>query len=101
MKFQTKTIHSVDYNDLDEAINEFLKEKGAIKTDFEIVAHHELMNDMSKEFSVGKYNWAVPSESDKSEILNGKLGWQTNKILEWICSEGKIPAGDYVVDISW
>ena len=66
MKFQTKTIHSVDYNDLDEAINEFLKEKGATKTDFEIVAHHELMNDMSKEFSVGKYNWAVPKRTKSS-----------------------------------
>lgn len=42
MKFSTTTIHKVDYNDFDNAINEFLKEKGANKIDYEIVADEEL-----------------------------------------------------------
>lgn len=101
MKFTTKTIRSVNYNDLDESISEFLKEKGAKTSEFEIVAYEELGNDSAQTFNVGKYDWAVPSEGDKQEILDGKLHWRTGKILEWMCSEEKIPAGDYVVEISW
>lgn len=100
MKITTKTIHSVNYNDFDEAINEFLREKG-VKRNFEIVDHHELMNDVSVSFDVGKYDWAVPTEKEKQEILNGKLGWRAGKILEWMHAEGKIPSGEYLVKISW
>lgn len=101
MKITTKTIHSVNYNDFDEAISEFLKEKGATETSFEIVAYEELGNDSAQTFDIGKYDWAVPNEEDKAEILNGTLHYRTGDILEWMCAEGKIPAGDYVVEISW
>ena len=101
MKFSTTTIHKVNYNDFNKAINEFLKEKGANKIDYEIVADEELGNDCAKAFDVGKYNWAIPSENEKQEIINGKLAWSTGKILEWMCQEEKIPSGEYLVKISW
>jgi hypothetical protein len=101
MKFTTKTTHHVDYNDLDEAISEFLKEKGATKTNFEIVAYEELGNYTAKTFNISKYDWAFPSEEEKQEILDGKLHWRTGKIMEWMHAEEKIPAGDYIVKINW
>lgn len=101
MKYQTRTTNFVNYNDLDRAISEFLKEKGAKNTEFEIVAYEELGNDSDKAFNIGKYDWAVLDEKDKQEILRGNLYFRTGVILEWMCAEGKIPAGDYVVEISW
>lgn len=101
MKYQTRTTNFVNYNDLDRAISEFLKEKGAKNTEFEVVAYEELGNDSDKAFNIGKYDWAVPDEKDKQEILRGNLYFRTGPILEWMCAEGKIPAGDYVVEISW
>lgn len=101
MKYQTRTTNFVNYNDLDRAISEFLKEKGAKNTQFEVVAYEELGNDSDKAFNIGKYDFSLPDESDKADILNGKLHYQTGRILEWMCAEGKIPAGDYVVEISW
>lgn len=95
MKIETKTTHHVNYNDLDDAINEFLKKKGCSKT-FEFVDHEEMMNDSSKEFNIGSYDWAVPDEEKKKEIIGGKLSWRTNWILEWMHEEDEIPSGNYV-----
>ncbi len=101
MKYSTTTIHKVNYNDFDAAINDFLKEKGAAKEDYEIVADEQLGNDCEKAFDIGKYDWAVPTERDKQEMLKGDLYYNTSKILEWMCQEGKIEAGEYLVEISW
>lgn len=72
MKIDTKIIHHVDYNDLDEAINEFLKEKGCKEYDFEFVCEYEACNDTSYEISVGKYDWAKIKEKGKQKILESK-----------------------------
>ncbi len=101
MKIDTKTIHSVNYNDLDRAISDFLKEKGGKNCEFEVVAYEELCNDTAKTFNIGEYDWAVPDEDEKEEILGGKLHFKTSSILEWMSAEGKIPSGEYVVKISW
>lgn len=100
MKIDTRISHHVDYNDLDNAINEFLKKKGCLKT-FEFVADHEMSNDSSKEFTIGKYDFSIPSEKDKQDILNGKFSWKASDILEWMHEEGEIPFGNYVVKVSW
>ena len=100
MKIETKITHHVNYNDLDRAINEFLKKKGCVKK-FEFVAHEEMSNDSSKEFNIGHYDWAVPDEKKKKEIIDGKLSWRTSCILEWMHEEGEIPFGNYVVKVSW
>ena len=100
MKIETKITHHVNYNELDRAINEFLKKKGCVKT-FEFVDHEEMSNDSSKEFVIGQYDFSVPDEKKKKEIIDGKLSWRTNWILEWMCAEGEIPSGNYVVNVSW
>jgi len=101
MKFTTKVIHEVNYNDFDNAINEFLEQKGGKPYEFEIVAHHELGNDMSKTFSAGQYDWCKPDDYDKAEILDGELHHRGGDILEWMHEDGLIPSGEYLVKISW
>lgn len=98
MKIDTKITHHVNYNDLDDAINEFLKKKGCLKT-FEFVDVEEMSNYSSKEIDVGKYDWAIPDNDDKESILGGE--YNTSDILEWMHHEGEIPSGDYVVEVSW
>lgn len=101
MKINTKTVHKVDYNEFDRALSEFLKSKGAKSSDFEVVAHHELSNDSSQKFSVGQYEWQKLEDSDKEEILGGKLDFRGQDILNWMHEEGLVPAGEYIVDICW
>lgn len=97
---QNDYTYGLDYNDLDSAINEFLKKKGCAKT-FEFVDHEGMDNNSSKEFNIGRYDWAVPDEKKKKEIIGGKFSWRTNWILEWMFEEGEIPSGNYVVKVSW
>ena len=101
MKFTTKVIHEVNYNDFDNAINEFLEQKGGKPYEFEIVTHHELWNGMSTTFSVGLYDLTKPNDNHKKMILNDYLEYQGGDILEWMHEEGLIPAGEYLVKISW
>lgn len=101
MKIETKTTHYVNYRDFDDAINSFLKSKGEMRCDFEIVAHHELGNDSCVNFTIGKYDWSKISEEKKQEILNGNLRYKGGKILEWMLEEKLIPAGEYIVTVSW
>jgi len=101
MKFTTKVIHEVNYNDFDAAINEFLKQKGGKPYEFEIVAHHVLGNDTCKTFSAGLYDWSKPSYDDKQEILDGNLAYRGGDILEWMHEDGLIPSGEYLVKIYW
>jgi hypothetical protein len=100
MKIETKITHHVDYNDLDDAINEFLKKKGCLKT-FEFVSDYEMSNDSSKEFTIGVYECSVPSEKEKQRIIDGHFSWKTDDILEWMHQEDEIPFGNYVVKVSW
>jgi hypothetical protein len=99
MKFTTKTIHFVNYNDFDEAINDFLEEKGVKPYEYEVCVQHEVGDGDNLTFEVGLHDWAKISEDDKQCILDGELN--TNEILEWMHEEGKIPAGEYLVEIFW
>ena len=101
MKLTTKVIHEVNYSDFDAAINSFLEQKGGKPFEFEIVAHHELSNDTCKTFSAGLYDWSKLDDDDKQAILNGDLYQRGGDILEWMHEEKLIPAGEYLVKISW
>lgn len=97
MKITTKTIHSVDYNEVDRAINDFLRSKG-LKPTFEMVADEELMNNISKTYNIEKEQ---PSEYDMGQIQIGRYGFQTRVLLNWMAFEEVIPEGEYVVEIFW
>lgn len=99
MKTTSKTIHSVKYSDFDEAINEFLQEKGGKPYEYEVCVQHELGSGDCLTFEVGMDDWAKVTEEDKQYILDGE--GDTNNILEWMYEEGKIAAGEYLVEMYW
>ena len=103
MKLETKTIHSVDYNDLDKAITEAFD---GIR--YEVVADAELSNHSSLTI-----DGITKAEADKRDELDHA------DLLEWVQSRGHcqlwgprvlmlamvardlIPEGDYVVRVFW
>lgn len=91
-----KVVFEVDYNDLDDAISDFLVEKG-LKGNYECVVCEEWGNDESHSFTV------TPRirESNKKDIVARNLNYQTAILLDWMCAEGKIEPGEYLVNISW
>ena len=99
MKFTTKTANVIDYNDLDDAITDFLQKKGVLplegpRSRYECVAYEEWGNYESHEFDV--------DPKDVDHLKPGdRLHYQTSNILNWMCFEGLLPAGDLTVSISW
>lgn len=94
-----KTVIKVDYHDLDTAITSFLKEKGYSEKNFnkhgyECVAENEWCNYQSHCFTVAP-NMPTPEEL---EDLGG-LG--TGELLDYMCAEGKIEAGEYLIEVFW
>lgn len=92
-----KTIVVVDYDDVDKAVNKFFKLKG-IDAKSECVCDNEWVNDSSHSFTVKP---EPPSTPDKKGIEGGDCSYCLGVILNWMCVEGHIDAGEYLVDISW
>jgi len=92
-----KTIIEVDYHDVDKAVNEFFKLKG-IEGKCECVPDNEWSNDSSHSFNIAP---ELPSKDDEERIRSCHLSWRIGAILDWMCAEGHIDAGEYIIDICW
>lgn len=103
---EKKTVIEINYNDLDKAITEFLKSKGYSRKNFdkygyECVAENEWGNYQAHTFTIGKYDWAIPDEDDRNNMLKGEHVLSTDEILEWMCAEKLIEPGEYLVEVFW
>jgi hypothetical protein len=85
----------VDYSELQRYI------KAVYGFEYPIVAAEETSNDTSLSFDVdGEIEYW--DKEDFTKLVNG--GWVpfcTQMLLNWMASEGRIPVGAYVVEISW
>ena len=91
MKITTKTIHEIDYNDLEQ----FAKEKLGLK-DYEFPEVQECGNNWYYKFMVG----GKLSEYDL-EKLNCQKHYSNRAVLNKLCADGHIPPGEYLVSVSW
>lgn len=96
MKITTKTIHEVDVFDFDL----FVEQTYGFNP--ETVTSEEASNDSTLSFDGidGKLDeWGT----DKVEnFLKGEfVSFATRSLLNKLCQEGKIPAGDYLIKVSW
>jgi len=111
MKTNTKTIIEVDSNDIDLAVTAFLLEKGILNkpdpnlrsweqknVNYECVAEQEWNNDSNYAFTIEPNK---PEKYDADDIKNGDLMWKLSTILDWMCLEGVIEKGEYLVSVSW
>ena len=97
-----KVVFEVDYNDLDEAITDFLKSKSFTNRNFEkygyeSIAENEWSNDCQHSFIVQP---ELPDEYDQKR-LNDNDAPCTGTLLNWMCADGLIEAGEYLVTVSW
>lgn len=99
LEYTVKTIKEIDYYDLDNIITEFLKskkysDKNFDKNGYECIAENEWSNYQSHSFDIEP---ELPDEEDQKNIRY--LG--TGEILNWMCFDGIIEPGEYLVNISW
>ncbi len=97
-----RVVLEVDYNDLDEAITTFLKSKSFTNNNFEkygyeSVAENEWTNDCQHSFGVSA---RLPDESTLKR-LNENREPSTGALLDWMCADGLIEPGEYLVTVSW
>ena len=92
-KITSKTYNELDSHSLEEVITEFLGQKEF----YSIVAAEE----------IGNHTWEVTvnkaSKYDLSELEGAKAGngYHTGAILNCMCSEGLLDAGEYIIDTTW
>lgn len=97
LKSRTETIIRVQYYDLDSFIQEVTGQK-----DYECVAGEEWGNDSEHRFNIdGKLSEFDKPEWDKFKAGNGKHNYMMQTILDGLCADGHIPAGTYLVSVSW
>ncbi len=96
-----KTVREVEVRDLDDTITEFLKSKGIQNKNFdkygyESIAENEWGNYQQHSFTV------EPKALDPEDLADLQLHLpSTSELLNWMCLEGQLAAGEYLVDCSW
>lgn len=101
LKHKRELIFAVDGHDLDQEISKFLKSKKARITQFEIGPYEETSNYTDKEYIIDS-KWAYTDGREEiKQIMEGKLHYQTANIMTWMCIEGIIEPGKYIIDVSW
>ena len=99
--YKQKTIRFVECHDLERFIDE---EFGiGFREKFELAPIEETNNYSYKSFNVDgemKYSWDLKSINEMLQTKEYKHGC-TRVILEYLCSQGKIEPGNYMVDVSW
>lgn len=76
--------------------------QGIYLREFEFVAIEEANNDSSYTYNItgDLYDW---DHKEMEEMLEAKKfdSWSTRRILDYLCSEGVIEKGNYLIDVSW
>ncbi len=93
---KTKVSNYVEYYDLEK----FVKERYGHK--IEIVAMEEASNDTSLVFFVDGVISSGYSDKIEHWLETGEFfHFGTNIILQKLCYDSYIPAGEYVIEVSW
>lgn len=100
MKTIKKTIFEVDYNEFDRAATEFLKSKG-VDVESDVVCDNEWSNDSQHSCTVKNTSDDFFEKYAKPSLLKGELSSEWQSILQWMCIDGLIEPGEYIIDICW
>lgn len=101
---QVKTVVKVRHYSLERFINK------VFNVTFDFVAAEEMSNDSEKMFEFVGYGNSVfrNSDDDNKNIEDFLFGrkpqldnWTTKPLLEWLVMNKFIPAGDYMISVSW
>lgn len=90
------TIIKTDYNEIEDLLDQHYG-----ITHYEVVAAEELGNGSNLDYDIdGKLDkWEL---EDFEEIQNGKfLLHRTRILINKLCADGYIEAGNYIINVSW
>lgn len=95
LKHKLQTYIEIDYNDLDEFINETYGEG------FEFVVIKEANNDSCYTYTVPS-KYTIISEKEKQDIRNGIYKRASiNQILSVLYEDKHIIEGEYLINVNW
>ena len=101
LAISTQTVHKVDSYRLEQFVNEVYAPQGV--TDYSFQADQLAGNDTTHEFNVEN----DPNDADSYDYFRewlesgGTTEYATNEVLNDLCRRGLIPAGTYLVDLSY
>jgi hypothetical protein len=98
LKFKHRELYTVDYHDLER----FVKKCYPSIKEYDFPAVEECGNDTDHEFNVTG-NLAKCDATSASDIkMTGNVPlWHNHVVLDMLCADGFIPAGNYLVKVSW
>lgn len=96
-KFKQVSYIECDYSDIEELIQRFYG-----FTEYNLVSAEELSNDCSVSYTLtGEIaDWEL---EDVIEMTKTKepMDYRTRNLLEYMCAEGVLVPGNYLIQISW
>ena len=111
MKTNKVSLVEVDYNEIDKAVTDFLRKKKILnepdpnvewwkqkKINYECVAYEEWGNYQSHTIDIEA---EMPEQYDMDRLNKGNLHYHLRTILNWMCCENEIEAGEYLISVSW
>lgn len=97
LKATTKTYIEVNYGDLDNFINACFP--GVM---FECACIEEWSNDTKHSINVdGKLHGIDADDYAEFKATLGTKQWRLRSYLNGMCADGLIPAGTYLINVSW
>jgi hypothetical protein len=101
-KFITEYFAFPRKEEMMDKYNDKKPKDGIYLREFEFVAIEEANNDSCYTFDItgDLYDWDKP---EMEEMLATKKfdNYSTRRILDYLCSEGVIDKGNYLIDVSW
>lgn len=83
-------------------LDEYLKERFP-DVDVSFAGDFEMSNDSSKVVNITNEAFDKWDQQHFDDLLNGKSpGWGGPQyLMQHLCQEGELPAGDYLVEVCW
>lgn len=92
LKYTEGTIFCVEYMDLEKFI---LEETGH---EYELLPNEEFRNDSVYRYRIGPSN---SPDWERFKTTGEQVPFLLRDILKGLCSEGKVPIGNYLICVCW
>lgn len=95
-RFDVEVIHRIDYGDFEELVEERFGHS------YSFVADQEMRNDSTWSASVDVDDMDEYDLADVERFaLTGEGSWMAWKLLAYLCAEGELSPGNYIIDVFW
>ena len=97
-----KQVTEIEVRDLDDAITEFLKSKGFTNKNFDKYGYEAIAENCWNNYEEHSFDVSpsLPDDYDLERMGRNEAP-DTSTLLDWMCADGLIEAGEYLVDCSW